>query len=155
MIIKTKYGLFRMHAVDKNTVCVDANENCGGDPNVGLTYFGVRYGVHGFLRKIGEKFFVRERSEDELYMARATPGGGEPSHAARKAAIKMLEEEVNKWITEPDLIKAGIQSNEDDIRRKTEKIMEKAEEIGQLEKELGELVAYGKRLEGESNGSCL
>lgn len=156
--INTKYGFFKMNAVDRNTIRVDANENCGSNTDVGLTFFGVRYGVNGFLRrKQGGKFIVRERDENDpyprLYMARATAGGGEPSVTARKAAVAMLEEEVNRNITEDELLEAEIQSNEDNIKRKTEKIMEEATKIGELEKELTVLVEHGKRLEEEWQAS--
>jgi hypothetical protein len=41
----TKYGTMEIHPTRRGQIYLNANTNCMGDPSVGLTVRGVRYGV--------------------------------------------------------------------------------------------------------------
>lgn len=156
--LETPLGKIKVKPINGTCVYVDANENCGGDPSIGLTVRGVRYGVTAHLERpesnvYGPLDFKRNRHGvvEYLYASRADwtsftrSGSRDLSASARKTIETTILTAVQKWgdtsaAREAFKLAAHADAN-NRLASVEEKINEKRVELAALEGEAAALRA--------------
>lgn len=152
--VQTTYGKLELTPLSGDVIYVDANENCGSDPSIGLIVNRVRYGIAAHLLRGSDRSFRMKYFN--MSKPNAPYNKSMPSASAKRKAWAAIEKAVNEWAdkNKQALIEADIYDCQREMKRIDEELKQLNQKIHGLEEQKKSLASRCRELMQTRSNVC-